>query len=61
MISPAAPGSLGSLAEGRELREIVSTLQNTDKFVSYTNANKDGAGTDVNRARFHFYYSFEIL
>lgn len=26
----------------------------TDKFVSYTNANKEGVGNDVNRARFRF-------
>lgn len=35
-------------------RDTVGRRRNTDKFVSYTNANKEGAGIDVNRARFRF-------
>lgn len=34
------------------LREFITPLKDTDKFVSYTNANKDRAGPDVNRVRF---------
>ena len=37
-------------------RDTVGRRRNTDKFVSYTNANKEGAGNDVNRARFRFLY-----
>ena len=39
----------------RMITGTAAVQRNTDKFVSYTNANKEGSGIDVNRARFHFY------
>lgn len=41
-------------------RDTVGRRRNTDKFVSYTNANKEGAGNDVNRARFRFFIPLSV-
>lgn len=43
-------------APGTGYENLIKPQKDTDKFVSYTNANKEGAGNDVNRARFRFLY-----
>lgn len=44
--------TIGQVSMFHEIPQV--RFRNTDKFVSYTNANKEGAGIDVNRARFRF-------